>query len=63
MEFKDGDEAKLNANLIAEAMYAQCDPNGNQYVLLDSLVDHRRLVPYPSKVRYTPTTMGAQTPR
>jgi hypothetical protein len=24
-------------------MYAQCHPDGNQYVLLDSLVDHRRL--------------------
>jgi hypothetical protein len=24
-------------------MYAQCDPDGNQYVLLDSLIDHRRL--------------------
>jgi hypothetical protein len=30
-------------NLIAEAMYAQCDPNRNQYVLLDSIIDHRRL--------------------
>ena len=43
MEFEDGNEAGLNVNLIAEAMYAQCDPNGNQYVLLDSLVDHRCL--------------------
>jgi hypothetical protein len=33
----------LNANLIAEAMYAQCSPNGNQYVLLDSIIDHKRL--------------------
>ncbi len=33
----------LNANLIAEAMYAQCDPDGNQYVLLDSIIDHRQL--------------------
>ncbi len=39
--FNDGDETMLNANLIAEAMYAQCDPNGNQYVLLDSIIDHR----------------------
>ncbi len=39
--FKDGDETVLNANLIAEAMYAQCDPNRNQYVLLDSIIDHR----------------------
>ncbi len=39
--FNGGDETLLNANLIAEAMYAQCDPDGNQYVLLDSIVDHR----------------------
>jgi len=43
VEFEDGDKAELNANLIAEAMNAQCDPDGNQYVLLDSLVDHRCL--------------------
>jgi hypothetical protein len=41
--FDDGDETILNANLIAEAMYAQCNPDGNQYVLLDSIIDHRRL--------------------
>jgi hypothetical protein len=39
--FDDGDETVLNANLIAEAMYAQCDPDGNQYVLPDSIIDHR----------------------
>ncbi len=39
--FNDGDETVLNGNLIAEAMYTQCDPNGNQYVLFDSLIDHR----------------------
>jgi hypothetical protein len=41
--FDNGDETVLNANLIAEAMYAQCDPDGSQYVLLDSIIDHRRL--------------------
>ncbi len=41
--FDDGDETMLNANLIAEAMYAQCEPNRNQYVLLDSIIDHRQL--------------------
>jgi hypothetical protein len=41
--FDDGDETVLNANLIAEAMYAQCDPDGNQYALLDSIIDHRQL--------------------
>ena len=24
-------------------MYAQCDPDGHEYFLLDSLLDHRRL--------------------
>jgi hypothetical protein len=41
--FDDGDETILNANLIAEAMYAQCDLDGNQYILLDSIIDHRQL--------------------
>jgi hypothetical protein len=39
--FNDGDETVLNANLIAEAIYAQCNPDGNQYVLLDSIIDHK----------------------
>jgi hypothetical protein len=42
VQFADGDEIELNANMIAEAIYAQCDPDGNQYVLLEALVDHRR---------------------
>ncbi len=41
LTFNNGDETVLNSNLIAEAMYAQCDPDGNQYVLLDSISDHR----------------------
>jgi hypothetical protein len=41
--FEVGDVTDLTANLIAESMYAQCDPNGNQYVLLDSLIDHQCL--------------------
>jgi hypothetical protein len=41
--FDDGDVTNLTANLIAESMYAQCDPDGNQYVLLDSLIDHQCL--------------------
>ncbi len=41
--FDNGDVTNLTANLIAESMYAQCDPNGNQYVLLDSLIDHQCL--------------------
>jgi hypothetical protein len=41
--FDDGDETVLNAKMIAEAIYVQCSPNGNQYVLLDSIIDHRQL--------------------
>ncbi len=40
--FDDGDVTDLTANLIAETMYAQCDPDGNQYVLLDAIIDYRR---------------------
>ena len=39
--FDDGDVTNLTANLITESMYAQYDPNGSHYVLLDSLIDHR----------------------
>jgi hypothetical protein len=30
--FNNGDKTVLNANLIAEAMYVQCDPNGKKRV-------------------------------
>ena len=43
VEFDDGHQTELTANLIAESLYSQCDPDGNQYVLLSSIVDHRRL--------------------
>jgi hypothetical protein len=39
--FDDDGETVMSVNLIAEAMYAQCDPDGNQYVLLDSIIDHK----------------------
>ena len=42
VEFVSGEEAELSANDIAQSMYAQCDPDGNQYVLFDSIVDYRR---------------------
>ena len=29
--------------MIAESLYSQCDPDGNQYVLLDEIVNHQRL--------------------
>ena len=42
VKFNDADEAVLAANVTATNMYAQCDPEGNQYFLLDSLIDFRR---------------------
>ena len=41
VEFDDNDQTELTANLIAKSMYAQCDPDGNQYFLLADIVDHR----------------------
>ncbi len=29
--------------MIAESLYLQCDPDGNQYVLLEEIMDHQRL--------------------
>ena len=42
VEFPDGSHAEYAANVIAENMYAQCDPDGNQQMLLKSIVDHVR---------------------
>ena len=41
VEFNDRDEAEHAANVIATNMYLQCDPEGNQYVLLHSVIDFR----------------------
>jgi hypothetical protein len=43
VKFDDGDQTELTANMIAESLYLQCDPNGNQYVLLKEIVNHRCL--------------------
>ena len=42
VEFANGEVTELTANVIAEAMFSQCDDNGNEYVLLDSLVDYQK---------------------
>ena len=41
VEFPDGRTEELAANAIALAMYAQCDIDGNEYTLLDSIVNFR----------------------
>jgi len=42
IRFDDGDVTELTANVIAEAMYAQYDGDGNQHILLGSIIDHKR---------------------
>lgn len=42
VEFPDGHLKEYSANVIAENMYAMCDPNGNQFLMLDGIVDHRK---------------------
>ena len=42
VEFADGSVAEYSANTIAENMYAQCDMDGNQHILMDSIVDYRK---------------------
>ena len=42
VEFPDGEVAELTANTIAEAMYALYDDNGNEYLIFDCIVDHKR---------------------
>jgi hypothetical protein len=41
--FDDGNQTELTANMIAESLYLQCDPNSNQYVPLEKIVIHQRL--------------------
>ena len=42
VEFAGSEVTELTTNIIAESMYAQCDPEGNEYLLLDALVDYHR---------------------
>jgi hypothetical protein len=42
VEFPDGQMAELAANVIAQNMYIMCDIEGNQYLLLQGIVDHRK---------------------
>jgi hypothetical protein len=42
VEFPDGERVEYAANVIAECMYAQCDAEGNQFLMMDGIEDHRR---------------------
>ena len=41
VEFPDGEVAEYAANVIAENMFAQCDLDGRQHLLMDAIVDHK----------------------
>ena len=40
--FDDDTVKQYVANTIAENMYAQCNPDGEQFILLDLIIDHKR---------------------
>jgi hypothetical protein len=42
IEFPDGRSDKYTANNIAENMYAQCDTKGNQFNIMDCIIDHKK---------------------
>jgi len=42
VEFPDGEVTEYSANAIAENMFAQCDMEGNQFLLMSALVDHKK---------------------
>ena len=37
VEFTEGGQVELGANLIAECMYTQCDVEGKQFCLMEAL--------------------------
>ena len=42
VEFEEVTESQLTTNAIAHSMYAQCDTDGNNYLMLDSIVNFCR---------------------
>lgn len=42
VEFVDGMTEAFAANTIAEAIYAQVDDEGNEYLILDDIIDHKQ---------------------
>jgi hypothetical protein len=42
VSFPDGREAEYSANVIAENMLSMCDSEGNQYLLMSHITDHKK---------------------
>jgi hypothetical protein len=41
VEFPDGRSEEYTANVIVENMYAQCDEEGNQFLIVQDIVGHK----------------------
>ena len=41
VEFPSGEVGEYTANVIAENMYTQCDINGNQFLLMEAIIDNK----------------------
>ena len=42
VKFDDGEVTELTANIIAQSMFASCDNDRNEYLLMDSIIDHTK---------------------
>ena len=42
VEFPDGTLKEYNAHNIAESLYSQVDDEGNKFILLEEIIDHRK---------------------
>ena len=42
VEFPDGMKKEHTANVISENLCAQCNPDGQQFLLLSSIIDHKK---------------------
>ena len=40
VEFPDGKIKEYNVNMISEFLYSQVDDEGNEFILLDEIIDH-----------------------
>ena len=41
VKFLDGADAEYAANIIVESMVSKCDPDGNQYLLIEEIVNYK----------------------
>ena len=41
VEFQDSTTSDYSENLIKDHLYSQTDPNGNEFIILKNIIDHR----------------------